>query len=305
MNNKTLSYEDGSSRKLCIDLVLHGGAVWMKIIARNPKALTLVSSGEGSYGQRSILDQAEEFVECSKQHLHYFKPPSVIFSFANGVEDFVAQELKEIGVQLDDDFNITQSNDFSNSKKDENVMVKHPIKELEIVRNLKVIREMKTMKLNLGVTTLIAYVSALTNGGTNYNFETEVLRQHAEWERARPVKPILDNLFDGRELYCCKTAADNFKNILDTLGGDGEKERGEKFLKNIKIVEDRPTIKLKTGGKIKERSLAIFGTGEYLEAVTVTANHAFIRSAMNQGVYFAVFLHESRALTEGKQLPLD
>lgn len=305
MNNKTLNHEDGSSRKFCIDLVLHGGAVWMKIIARNPKALTLVSSGEGSYGQRSILDQAEEFIECSKQHLHYFKPPNVIFSFANGVEDCVAQELKDIGIQLDVDFKINQNFNDLSVKKEENVMVKHPIKELEIVRNLKVIREMKTMKLNLGVTTLIAYVSSLTNGGTNYNFETEVLKQHAEWELARPVKPILDNLFQGRELYCCKTAADNFKNILDTLGGHGEKIRGEEFLKRIKIVEDKPTSKLKPGGKIKERSLAIFGTGEYLQAVTVTANHAFVRSAMNQGVYFAVFLHESRALTEGKQLPLE
>lgn len=76
-------------------------------------------------------------------------------------------------------------------------MVKCPIRELEIVHNLKVIEEMQNMKLNLGVTTLIAYVSSLTNGGSHYNFETEILKQHAEWERARPVKPILDKLFEG------------------------------------------------------------------------------------------------------------
>lgn len=303
MNNKTLTYEDGSVRKLCIDLVLQGGAVWMKVVARNPKALTIVSSGEGSYGQRSILDQAMEFIDCSKQHLHYFKPPTVIFSFANGIEDCVAEDLKGIGVQLDVDFESDSKPDKLHS--DQNPMVKHPIIELEIIRNLKVIKQMTGMKLNLGVTTLIAYVSALTNGGTQYHFETEILRQHAEWERARPVKPILDQLFEGRELYCCKTAVDNFRTILKTLGGEGEKKRGEEFLKKITVVEDKPTDKLKAGGKIKERSLAIFGTGEYLEAVTVTANHAFVRSAINQGVYFTVFLHESRALTEGKQLPLE
>lgn len=57
---------------------------------------------------------------------------------------------------------------------------------------------MPHMKLNLGVTTLIAYVSALTNGGCHYNFKSEILQKHAEWERARPVKPILDNLFEGK-----------------------------------------------------------------------------------------------------------
>lgn len=110
-------------------------------------------------------------------------------------------------------------------------------------------------------------------------------------------------MISGRELYCCSSAAKTFKNILEIIGGKSEKERGESLLKRIIIVEDHPTNKLKINGKVKERSLAIFGTGEYIQAVTVTANHAFVRSAMNQGIYFPVFLHESRALTEEKQLP--
>lgn len=60
---------------------------------------------------------------------------------------------------------------------------------------------MTHIKLNLGVTTLIAYASALTNGGCNYNFKSEILQKHAEWERNRPVKPILDSLFEGRHFY--------------------------------------------------------------------------------------------------------
>lgn len=57
--------------------------------------------GEGSFKQKSILDQAEEFIECSKQNIHYFKPPSVIFSFANGVEECVIRDLNIIGVQVE------------------------------------------------------------------------------------------------------------------------------------------------------------------------------------------------------------
>lgn len=89
---------------------------------------------------------------------------------------------------------------------------------------------------------------------------------------------------------------------MNVLGGKNECKRGEELLRRIIVIKDHPTSRLKVGGKIKERSLAIFGTGEYLKAITVTANHSFIRSALNKGVYFEVFLHESRALTEGKEL---
>lgn len=55
-------------------------------------------------------------------------------------------------------------------------------------------------KLNLDVTAMLAYVSGLTNGRCNFKFKESVLTQQAEWERARPVKPVLDRLFEGMEL---------------------------------------------------------------------------------------------------------
>ena len=54
-------------------------------------------------------------------------------------------------------------------------------------------------------------------------------------------------------------------------------------------------------GKIKNRSLTIFSTGDQLRVVTVTANTGFIRAAAGQGVTFATLTHESRALTEDKE----
>ena len=51
---------------------------------------------------------------------------------------------------------------------------------------------------------------------------------------------------------------------------------------------------------IKDRSRAIFGTGDALRVVTVSANSGFVRAARGQGLELAVELHESRALTEGK-----
>jgi hypothetical protein len=52
-------------------------------------------------------------------------------------------------------------------------------------------------KLNLDVTAMLAYVSSLTNGRCNFEFKEPILTQQAEWERARPVKPVLDQVFEG------------------------------------------------------------------------------------------------------------
>ncbi|RCN43991.1 hypothetical protein ANCCAN_10018 [Ancylostoma caninum] len=48
----------------------------------------------------------------------------------------------------------------------------------------------------------------------------------------------------------------------------------------------------------------IFGSGDHYRAVTATANKHFVSSAYHQGVSFDVILHESRALSEQKELPL-
>lgn len=52
-------------------------------------------------------------------------------------------------------------------------------------------------RLNLDVTAMIAYVSSLTNGGSNFKFKEPLLTQQAEWERERPAKPLLDKAFKG------------------------------------------------------------------------------------------------------------
>ena len=49
--------------------------------------------------------------------------------------------------------------------------------------------------LNLDITAMIAYVSALTNGFCDVAFKEPILSQQAEWERLRPVKVFLDKVF--------------------------------------------------------------------------------------------------------------
>ena len=47
----------------------------------------------------------------------------------------------------------------------------------------------------------------------------------------------------------------------------------------------------------------VFGTGDSMKAITLTANVNFVRAAQDQGAHFAVFTHPSRALTEMKGVP--
>lgn len=51
--------------------------------------------------------------------------------------------------------------------------------------------------LNLDITTLLAYVSNVCNGGCQWIFQEPILTEQAEKEREQPLKPILDKLFMG------------------------------------------------------------------------------------------------------------
>ncbi|KAF4521455.1 hypothetical protein B566_EDAN001752 [Ephemera danica] len=277
--------EEGTSR-ITVDVVMKQGQQWVKVIARNPRALSQLSTGAGKFGQKTVLDQAEQFVLCASQH-------PVVFAFSNGIEETLAKLLEVRGVVVEGD-RIPDSSP-------------HHWEELEpqtIVAPISRHPENSLQRLNLDVSTMVAFVSALTNGRSGFVFQQPLLTQQAEWERARPVIPVLDNLFQGKQLFCCQSAHRDFRNIVDTMGGPGEKVRTVELLSRVTVVPDQcpPRVAaLNLSGKIKQRSQIVFGTGDALQALTVSANEGFVRGARNQGVEFAVFLHESRALSEVKE----
>lgn len=55
-----------------------------------------------------------------------------------------------------------------------------------------------TSTLNLDVTTMLAYISSVSNGSANWIFQEPILTEQAEKERQSPLKPVLDNLFMGK-----------------------------------------------------------------------------------------------------------
>ncbi|XP_076460529.1 uncharacterized protein LOC143293511 [Babylonia areolata] len=158
--------------------------------------------------------------------------------------------------------------------------------------------------VNLDITTLITLVSAVCHGGCHFRFRDKVLDQQAAEERERPSLPDLMAFLKDKEWIVCRTAREDFNSIVQLLGGPCERRRAEQLLNRVRLVDDKPSERasnLRLRGKVKERSKMVFGTGDEMQAVTVTANSGFIRAAESQNVCFAVHLHPARALTELKE----
>ncbi|XP_050343921.1 UPF0415 protein C7orf25 homolog isoform X2 [Nymphalis io] len=296
--------------KQLVDIISDEGKTWTKVIARNPKSLSALSSGNASYGARSILDQAEDYLTCAKLYPCMYLSPKVVFEFVSGIEETLANKLKAKGI-------VVQGTILPDSRNIEEIEDSYESSDEEIFERCQVIMEDESQCfenhqdiniLNLDVTAMMAYVSNMTNGFCHFVFKQDVLTQQAAWEAERPVKPILEKLFQGKTLICCRTAWYNFEKIVDTLGGPMEKKRTADLKEQVTVYEDDyggqndyPRQNLKVRGHVRLRSKIIFNFGHRLKALTVSANESFVRSAAQQGVTYATFIHESRALTEGKE----
>lgn len=331
---------DGQKQTLVVDVVANSGHTWVKAIGRKAEALHNIWQGRGQYGDKSVVCQAEDFLEASRQQPVQYSNPHIIFAFYNGVSSPMADRLREMGISVRGDIvavNTVTGGDYGDgeeedgsSSEDEQRYDNEPTEEEEdgnddeedgedgelmhtrvdrdtIVAHLSFPTEVKVdvcNRANLDITTLITYVSSLSHGRCHFAFKEQVLTEQAAQEREEKVLPKLEEFMQGKELFACQSAVQDFRVILDTLGGPGEKARADELLARLKVVPDEPserTNRLVMSSKVNRRSLMIFGTGDSLRAVTMTANSGFVRAAANQGVRYSVFIHQPRALTEGKE----
>ena len=52
--------------QLVVDIVSGGkSGCWVKVVARNPRALAVNSQGGAQFGQKNILDQVTNFTKCA------------------------------------------------------------------------------------------------------------------------------------------------------------------------------------------------------------------------------------------------
>uniref|UniRef100_A0A3Q1F620 Chromosome 7 open reading frame 25 n=1 Tax=Acanthochromis polyacanthus TaxID=80966 RepID=A0A3Q1F620_9TELE len=299
------TYQDSSGRRrtLVVDVVGNGGHTWVKAVGRKAEALHNIWQGRGQYGDKSIIRQAELFLTASRQQPVHYRHPHVVFAFYNGVSCPMADRLRDMGVSVRGDIVAVNTVVTEEEEEEEEEEPAEDSSDEEAAAGLTQVdrgtvvaslafpsnvQAEECRRANLDITTLITYVSSLSHGRCHLAFREPVLTEQAAQERQQQVLPQLDA----------------FMLILDTLGGPGEKERAQKLLARLHVVDDRPserTLRLTPSAKVNHRSLMIFGTGDSLKAVTMTANSRFVRAAANQGVRYSVFIHQPRALTEGKE----
>lgn len=83
----------------------------------------------------------------------------------------------------------------------------------------------------------------------------------------------------------CRQAVDSFSDLVETLGGPGEKERAAELMARLSVLDDGPSqcvLDLPLSANISQRSRVIFGTADQQRLLIVTANSGFVRSAKGQ-----------------------
>ncbi|KAM7176870.1 UPF0415 protein C7orf25 homolog isoform 3-T12 [Macrochelys suwanniensis] len=123
------AYEDcfGEKQTLVVDVVANGGHAWVKAIGRKAEALHNIWLGRGQYGDKSIIEQAEDFLQASHQQPVQYSNPHIIFAFYNSVSSPMAERLKEMGISVRGDVvavnslaeHLTEERHLSASESDE------------------------------------------------------------------------------------------------------------------------------------------------------------------------------------------
>lgn len=137
--------------------------------------------------------------------------------------------------------------------------------------------------------------------------EQKMLLQMYIDELQSPVLPQINQCIENKKLVCCESAWNHFMDIVNLSAGPNEWKRCKELQSKITIVKD--TVSERTqqlnGKSMSDINKAVFGTGDSLRVMTVTAIASFVRKAEQQGVKYFVYVHPVRPLTERYQREYD
>jgi len=277
-----------------VDIIANGGKRWIKVKAQKPESIQhdIIAKEKG----RTVVALARALIHHAALRPIHFAAPECIIYFASGVTPDVRKLVEDEGVKTQGEtvqspFSLFEAYSDEEGSSDED--------ESKVKPAVTVPPEITAV--NLDTTTLITYISDLTNGGGR-EFDSETLKTMAIDEEVNPALPAIMRHLEGRSWIICETAAQSLKNLIDILAGDREKARADELLAKAKIVPDQRSSyidKVKCS-KLSEKNKIIFGTGHTLRIPTVTSNGKLIRSVMSQGIDLYVLTHPARPLTEKK-----
>ncbi|XP_022965050.1 uncharacterized protein LOC111465028 isoform X2 [Cucurbita maxima] len=167
--------------------------------------------------------------------------------------------------------------------------------------------------INFDTTALIALVSGISNGcvakllatpedelkqkyKSNYDFVIDQVMSEIQ----KPILVELSSFLSGKRGIICQSVHSEFKELVTMCGGPYEKSRANYLLKHIMVVPDMASKRmmcLPTTRKLALKNKIVFGTGDYWNAPTLTANMSFVRAVSQTGMSLLTLEHRPRALT--------
>lgn len=269
-----------SRNSICVDIVAGEGHYWIKVVARAASALNSSWKGRGQFGERSLINVANNYLRTAQSNPIDFKIPKVVFYFLNGVPVGLAKDLTVLGLLVDGELISCFDDDLPSDEEDnnglENSVTTVKLGELFSSCNLQSLNSEQVYaeisKANLDVSTMLTLVSNLSNSFDQFFYGVPVLDEQAKQERQEKVLPKLEKFLEKKTLIACKSAVDNFQKIINTIGGEKEKERAEKLMKSLVVVPDNlssRTTRLITSSKLNKRAKVSVGNLNILPSVLV------------------------------------
>jgi hypothetical protein len=115
-----------------------------------------------------------------------------------------------------------------------------------------------------------------------------------------PLRHLLKATIGTSPMVMSLTAVAEFQRIVQTVGGPLEQGRAARLLKRVQVIPDNPSpraLGLRLTKSVGRRDIIVFGTGDQLGVMTLSADAKFVRGAAAQGVNFNVFVHPPVPLT--------
>src|SRR5437762_3275591 len=109
-----------------------------------------------------------------------------------------------------------------------------------------------------------------------------------------PQRHLLKATIGRSSMVMTQTAVAEFQQIVRAVAGPLEHGRAARLLQRVQVIPDNPSSRalgLRLTKSVGSRDIIVFGTGDALGVVTLSADAKFVRGAAAQGVNFNVFVH--------------
>jgi hypothetical protein len=268
------SSQEKKEKKVVVTIVSENGNKWIKINATNKNRLTTDKEFQDNIVKetRKLIEVGSTYIvdnNCSPQIVYHFRstPPKRLISALNKLST---------SLQLSYPTSVIPSNLKEEEKKENCVNL-----DITTLLALVVIKDVDDEKLSIP----IILNNVIKEAG-------EAKKEKKDEERIKKIT--------------CQTAFNKFKELIDTIGSDDEKEKFSKLLEkfNIEVVPDqmgRRYSLLKPSRVLTKESIVIFSTGEFYNALNLTSNKSAVSKLRAESIFPNVEFHQPFSLGKEKR----